>query len=79
MADIKIFSTATCPYCVRAKKYLTEKNISFVDIDVAADPMAAEEMISLSGQMGVPVIVIDGDVIIGFDKTRIAAKLGFTP
>lgn len=69
--EIKVYSTPTCPYCKMAKQYLSAKGLSFEDIDVAANPPAANEMVKLSGQMGVPVIVIDGQVIVGFDRTRI--------
>ncbi|HQP91867.1 MAG TPA: glutaredoxin domain-containing protein [Candidatus Omnitrophota bacterium] len=76
MADVKVFSTPTCPYCIRLKSYLQEKNISFANIDVASNELGLQEMIRVSGQMGVPVIVIDGDVTVGFDKDKINKKLG---
>lgn len=69
--DITIYSTPTCPHCVMAKKFLKEKNIPFTDIDVAADTEKAEEMIKLSGQMGVPVIKIDDQIVVGFDQGEI--------
>ena len=71
MADRKvvIYSTPTCPYCRRAKDYLSRKGIPFVDRDVAADRDAASEMIQKSGQMGVPVITVDGEVVVGFNQT----------
>ncbi len=72
---VKIYSTPTCPYCTMAKQYFSSKGISFESIDVSADKTKAEEMVKLSGQMGVPVIVIDGNVITGFDKTKIDALL----
>jgi len=65
-----------CPYCVKAKDYLNEKSVAFDMVDVGSDRAGLEEMMRLSGQMGVPVIVVDGDVIVGFDKDRINAKLG---
>jgi glutaredoxin 3 len=76
MAVVKVYSTPTCPYCIKAKGYLTEKKVSFVNVDVAKDQPGLQEMIKVSGQMGVPVIVIDNDVIVGFDRSRIDAKLG---
>ena len=76
MAQVKVYSTPTCPYCIKAKNYLTEHNISFTNIDVSADEKGLAEMTKISGQMGVPVILIDGDVIVGFDKARIDEKLG---
>lgn len=68
---VTVYSTPTCPYCVMAKDYLSEKNIPYDDVDVSKDPAMAREMIQKSGQRGVPVIDIDGDIIIGFDKKRI--------
>jgi len=68
---VTVYSTPTCPYCVMAKNYLKEKNIPYEDIDVSANPAKAREMIQKSGQRGVPVIDIDGNIIIGFDRNRI--------
>ncbi len=76
MAEVKVYSTTTCPHCVRAKEYLSDNNIEFEEIDVAADQAKAKEMVDLTGQMGVPVIVIDGEVIVGFDRAKIQEKLG---
>ena len=73
---VKVYSTATCPYCVRAKQFLRENNITFQDIDVSSDQAAADDMIRKSGQMGVPVLDIDGKIIVGFDKERIKQALG---
>ncbi len=61
-----IYSTPTCPYCVYAKNFFTEKGIDFEDVDVSRDRTRAMEMIQKSGQMGVPVIDIDGKVVVGF-------------
>jgi glutaredoxin 3 len=74
--QVKVYSTPTCPYCIRAKQFLKENNISFLDIDVVSDSIAAKEMIDKSGQMGVPVIEIDGKIIVGFDKGQIKQELG---
>jgi len=76
MAQVKVFSTATCPYCIKAKKYLQEKGVAFDAVDVATDRAGLEEMTRVSGQMGVPVIVVDGEPIVGFDQERLNAKLG---
>jgi len=73
---VKIYSTPTCPYCIRAKQFLKENSIIFEDVDVSSNQQAAEEMIQKSGQMGVPVLDIDGEIIIGFDKERIKQTLG---
>lgn len=69
--NVIVYSTPTCPYCVMAKDYLTEKNIPFENVDVSADPARAREMIQKSGQRGVPVIDIDGTIIVGFDRNRL--------
>jgi len=71
MPSIKIYTTPSCPYCWAAKEYLKEKGFDFVEVDVSRDETAAMEMIEKSGQMGVPVIDIDGEIIIGFDRERI--------
>ncbi len=76
MAEIKVYSTPTCPYCLRLKDHLKASNISFESIDVSENEAGLSEMVKLSGQMGVPVISIDGEVIIGFDKEKIDKKLG---
>jgi len=68
---VKIYSTPTCPYCKLAKDYLNEKKITFEDIDVASHSDAAQEMIKKSGQMGVPVLEINGQIIVGWNKTAI--------
>ncbi len=70
MADKKvvIYSTPTCPYCKRAKDYLSRKGIPYTDINVAQDREKAEEMIQKSGQMSVPVIIIDDEIVVGFNQ-----------
>lgn len=73
---VKVYSTSTCPYCVRVKQFLKENAVNFQDIDVSRDQDAAQEMIKRSGQMGVPVIDIDGELIVGFDKEKIKKILG---
>lgn len=73
---IKIYSTPFCPYCVTLKDYLKEKKVEFTEIDVSADEKARDEMVQLSGQIGVPVLDVGGKVIIGFDKGEIDEALG---
>lgn len=68
---IKVYSTPTCPWCSMVKKYLDSKNLEFVDFDVSVDKTAAAEMVNKSGQRGVPVIEIEGSIIVGFDKEKI--------
>lgn len=72
---VKVYSTPSCPYCVTLKEFLKENAIDFEDIDVSQDQRSAEEMIKKSGQMGVPVVDIDGQVVIGFDKEKISQLL----
>ena len=77
MADkITVYSTPTCPYCVRAKQFFKDSNVAFDDINVAVDHEKAQEMVTKSGQMGVPVIDVDGEIIIGFDKAKLQSLLG---
>ncbi len=76
MKNVKVYSTPTCPYCIRAKKFLEENNIPFENFDVSADQQKSEEMVKLSGQMGVPVLDIEGKIIVGFDKEEIKKALG---
>lgn len=64
--SVTIYSTQTCPYCVMAKNFFKKKGVAFNDIDVSRDMSAADEMVRKSGQMGVPVIEIDGEIIVGF-------------
>ena len=66
-----VYSTNTCPWCFRAKEYLSKKGITFTDYNVGADREKAKEMIQKSGQMGVPVIIIGEEVIVGFNQTKI--------
>ena len=78
MPKIKIYSTPTCVYCETLKIFLKEHNIEFEEIDVSRDKKAQEEMIKKSGQMGVPVLEINGEIIVGFDKKRISQLLNIT-
>ena len=73
---IMIYSIPSCAFCVMAKEFFKANNIPFEEYNVAADLEKRKEMMQKTGQMGVPVIDIDGSVIIGFDKEVIAKKLG---
>jgi len=75
MVTVKVYSTPSCPYCTMAKKYLESKNVKYEEFDVSVDRSAAMEMVRKSGQRGVPVLDIDGDIVIGFDKDRIDSLL----
>ncbi|NLM36157.1 MAG: glutaredoxin family protein [Clostridiales bacterium] len=74
--SVTVYSTTTCPWCVKAKDYLKSKGIEFNDINVSLDPRAAQEMIEKSGQRGVPVLDINGNIVVGFDKPQIDKLLG---
>lgn len=74
--NVTVYSTPTCPWCTRAKSYLTEIGVPFEEKDVSVDVAAAREMVKMSGQIGVPVLSIDGNVVVGFDKKRIDELLG---
>jgi glutaredoxin 3 len=74
--SVKIYSTSICPWCIRAKQFLKENNIEFQNIDVSNDQQAIDELKQKSGQMGVPVLDIEGEIIVGFDKERIKQSLG---
>lgn len=74
MADAQnviIYSTPTCPYCTQAKDYLKDKGVAFVDHNVATDLEARNEMVQKSGQLGVPVIDVGGEIIVGFNRARL--------
>ena len=75
MVTVKVYSTPTCPWCKLTKQFLKDSKIAFKDIDVSTDQAAAKEMIQKSGQMGVPVIDIDGKLSIGFDKEALKKLL----
>ncbi len=75
MPKVKLYSTPTCVYCVTLKKFLEEKGIEFEEIDISENKEAAEEMIEKTGQMGVPVVEIDDQVIVGFDRDKISEAL----
>ena len=72
---IKVYTTDSCPWCVKAKNYLKSKNIAFEELNVAEDMYARQEMVQKSRQMGVPVLDINGTVVIGFDKPAIDTAL----
>jgi len=71
-----IYTTTTCPFCMMAKRFLKDNDIDFEDFDVSTDRTKAQEMIRKSGQMAVPVLDIEGEIIVGFDRERIVKALG---
>jgi glutaredoxin-like YruB-family protein len=75
-AKVEIFTTPFCAYCKMAKEYFRENNISYIEYDVSKDIAKQQEMIVKTHQFGVPVIVINGEIIIGFDRAKINQLLG---
>ena len=75
---VKIYTTPTCVYCRMAKDFFNQHSVQYEEHNVMEDLKAREEMVSKSGQMGVPVIDVDGELIIGFDKERLSELLHIT-
>ena len=73
--SVSVYSTTSCPYCVMVEDYLKQKNVSFSDYDVGRDQNKASEMVRISGQTGVPVLSINGTIIVGFNKQAIDKAL----
>jgi glutaredoxin-like YruB-family protein len=73
---VTIYSTPTCHFCHAAKEFFKEHNVTFTDFDVASDVEKRKEMVDMTGQMGVPVIRIGDDVVIGFDEGKVKELLG---
>jgi len=76
MKKVTIYTTPTCGFCKMAKTFLTKKGVEYNEFDVAADSAKAEEMVEKSGQMGVPVIMVDEEITVGFDKDKLTEMLG---
>ncbi|MBI2612311.1 glutathione S-transferase N-terminal domain-containing protein [Candidatus Kaiserbacteria bacterium] len=75
MKNVTIYTTPTCVYCKRTKAFFGEHNVAYTEKNVASDSAAREEMIKKSEQMGVPVIDIDGTIVVGFDQPKLAELL----
>jgi glutaredoxin-like YruB-family protein len=73
---VLVFTTQTCPWCVRVKQYLRERQVPFREIDVSRSASAARDLVRKTGQTGVPVVEIDGKPIVGFDRGKIDKLLG---
>lgn len=71
MKNVTIYSTPTCHFCKAAKAFFAEHDIAYTEHDVASDRGKAQEMMNKSGQMGVPVIFVDDDMVVGFDEARL--------
>ena len=76
MKNVTIYSTPTCHFCHMAKDFFKEKNVAYTEYNVASDLEKRREMVEKSGQMGVPVIVIGDEIIVGFNKPKVAQLLG---
>ncbi len=73
--EVKIYSTPTCSWCAKAKEFFKENNVKYEEYDVAMDEEKRNEMVEKSGQLGVPVIDVDGNIIVGFDQPRLTELL----
>jgi len=75
MTSVKVYSTPTCPWCIKVKEFLTENKIKFEDLDVSKNENIAKESVEKSGQMGVPVIDVNGKITVGFDEDKLKKDL----
>jgi len=73
---VKVYSTATCPWCKRTKQFLDDNKVPYESLDVGKDKSARDEMVKKSGQLGVPVVDIDGEIKVGFDEGWLKQQLG---
>lgn len=78
MPNVKMYTTSWCTYCKMAKEFFKQHNVKFEEIDVEGDEAKQQEMISKSGQMGVPVITVDDEVFVGFDRRGISKALNIS-
>lgn len=75
---VRVFTTPTCTWCARVKKYLRQRDVRFREVDVSRDASAARDLARRTGQLTVPVVEIDGRTVVGFDKRKIDELLGLT-
>lgn len=75
---VKIYTTSACHYCVMAKDFMRDKGVDFVEIDVMKDEKARDELIEKSGQLGVPVIDVNGKIVVGFQREKLEELLEIT-
>jgi len=73
--QITVYTTPTCTWCTAVKQYLDDKGFSYDEVDVSADVQRARELVERTGQYGVPVIDVDGEFVVGFDRARLEALL----
>jgi len=75
MTKVKVYSTPTCPFCMKAKEFFKKHKVEYKDFNVAENEKARDEMIEKSGQMGVPVIEIGDEIFVGYDEKLLKEKL----
>lgn len=75
MASVTVYSTPTCPWCKKVKQFLDANKVAYKDLNVASDVAARKEMVKKSGQLGVPVMDIDGQIIVGYDEPKLKELL----
>lgn len=75
---VVVFTTPTCSWCRRAKQYLSEKKVAFREVDVSVNESAARDLVRMTGQRGVPVILVGGRPVVGFDKPQLDRLLGLS-
>src|SRR3989338_4263690 len=75
MPSVKIYTTSTCPYCVMTKQFFKANNVKYDEVNVEGNPQAQKDLIEKSGQMGVPVIDVDGKIIVGYDQPALKKAL----
>ncbi len=78
MSSVTLYATTTCPWCKKTREYLDQHDIEYTEYDVSNDGEKAQEMIEKSGQRGVPVIEVDGQIVVGFNKGKISDALGLS-
>ncbi|MEK7149036.1 MAG: glutaredoxin domain-containing protein [Patescibacteria group bacterium] len=76
MSSVKIYTTNTCTYCKMAKDFFQQNNVPYEELNVVTDVKARQEMVEKSGQLGVPVIDVDGTIVVGYDRERLSGLLG---
>ena len=74
--EVKVYSNPTCPWCKKAKQFLDASKVTYQDFNVAQDHAARDEMVKKSSQTAVPVIIIDGEIVVGFNEPALKTKLG---
>ena len=73
---VKVYTTPMCPYCYTLKEFLKERNIEFEDIDISKDEKVKDEIIKRSGAIGAPIVEVNGEIVVGFDRAKIVKLLG---